>query len=290
MAWMQLSFKSHCLRREVPLEILLPADAEEGPRRGDFGYRTLYLLHGYGGNQSSYLLDAPVKALSEAYGLAVVLPAGENDFYLDREEDGARCGEYIGRELIAFTRSLLPELSHRREDTLIGGLSMGAYGALLCGLRYPETFGHVIVNSTSLCGFFQESADEASRLGRNRFRINRGFYELIFGPLDNIFESDRDPLVRVDELLRRGAPVPDLFFSVGCNDTLCFALRALMPELLRRGIPVEYREYPGTHEQAVFNRGLREALERLYGPVPPVRGSFWVDNEPLAPQGGMSWR
>lgn len=48
MAWLQIMFQSQCLRREVPLNILIPADSE-GAAPGLDGFRTLYLLHGYGG-------------------------------------------------------------------------------------------------------------------------------------------------------------------------------------------------------------------------------------------------
>lgn len=280
MAWLQIAFQSKCLRREVPLNIWIPADSE-GAAPGQGGFKTLYLLHGYGGNQTSYLTESPIKQISEEFGIAVVLPAGENDFYLDREEDGARCGEYVGKELVEFTRALLPCLSRRREDTLIGGFSMGAYGSFINGLRYPHTFGHVIVNSTSLCGFFQESAREAEQNGVNRFHINKGFYELVFGPLEQVEKSDRNPMTLVKKLQKKREEFPDLFLSVGYNDELCFAMRNLVSELRACGVPVTYREYPGTHETSVCNHSLREGLIRLFGDPQKEKNMFWVDNEPV---------
>lgn len=71
--------------------------------------------------------------------LAVVMPAGENAFYIDQPEMGTMHGKFIGEELVDITRRMFP-LSRKREDTYIGGLSMGGFGALRNGLKYHDTF------------------------------------------------------------------------------------------------------------------------------------------------------
>lgn len=77
------------------------------------------------------------------------MPSGENRFYLDDEKSGELYGEFIGKELVEFTRKLFP-LSDKREDTFIAGLSMGGYGAIRNGLKYAENFGCVIGLSAAL--------------------------------------------------------------------------------------------------------------------------------------------
>ena len=47
-----------------------------------------------------------------------------------------------------FTRRTFP-LSSKREDTFIGGLSMGGFGAIVNGLKHPETFGAVCALSSA---------------------------------------------------------------------------------------------------------------------------------------------
>ena len=63
---------------------------------------------------------------------------------LAEQDDGfdTRWGEMAGRELVAFTRQMFP-LSDQREDTFIGGLSMGGFGALRLGSYYHETFSRI---------------------------------------------------------------------------------------------------------------------------------------------------
>ena len=90
-----------------------------------------------------------IQAWAEANDLAVIMPSGENRFYLDDEKSGELYGEFIGKELVEFTRKLFP-LSDKREDTFIAGLSMGGYGAIRNGLKYAENFGCVIGLSAAL--------------------------------------------------------------------------------------------------------------------------------------------
>jgi S-formylglutathione hydrolase FrmB len=91
--------------------------------------KTLYLLHGYSGSHTDWLHFSRIRELADKHGIAVIMPAGENRFYLDNEDTDERMGEYIGKELVDFTREMFP-LSKEREETFIGGLSMGGYGAI----------------------------------------------------------------------------------------------------------------------------------------------------------------
>ena len=63
-------------------------------------------------------------------GLCVVMPSGENMFYVDQEHTHNHYSQFIGEELVEMTRAMFP-LSHKKEDTFIAGLSMGGYGAIV---------------------------------------------------------------------------------------------------------------------------------------------------------------
>ena len=83
------------------------------------------MLHGIFGNYTDWLSGTRIRAWAEVKNLVVIMPCGENKFYLDNPRLGDMFGEFVGKELVAFTRKLLP-LSNKREDTFIAGLSMGA--------------------------------------------------------------------------------------------------------------------------------------------------------------------
>ena len=131
MALIQMEFKSETLKRTVSANVILPSERFRGP------YPTLYLLHGLTDNCNGWLSYTRIRLWAEESGLAVVMPSGENSFYMDiLVKDGCLgdFGEYIGRELVSVTREMFP-LSHKREDTFLGGLSMGGFGACRNALK-----------------------------------------------------------------------------------------------------------------------------------------------------------
>lgn len=128
MAMMKVSFASETLCRYVDVNVIVPMEQpglpgaeanEEIKKETNKKYKTLYLLHGYGGNQDDWLTSSNIRALADQYEIAVVMPSGENSFYVDGQAAGTRWGEMVGKELVEFTRRMFP-LSDKREDTFIG--------------------------------------------------------------------------------------------------------------------------------------------------------------------------
>lgn len=141
MAVLEMEFDSKTLKRTVSFKAVIPYECFSPP------YPTLYLLHGLSGNCDRWLHYTNLWYLAESQGIAVILPSGENSFYLDiLVKDGCLgdFGAYVGQELVEVTRDMLP-LSRKREDTFISGMSMGGYGALRNGLKYHDTFGKIAV-------------------------------------------------------------------------------------------------------------------------------------------------
>ena len=58
-------------------------------------------------------------------------------------------GDMVTRDVVNFTRRVFC-LSDRREDTFIGGFSMGGYGAFVNGFRHPELFSRIIAVNSAL--------------------------------------------------------------------------------------------------------------------------------------------
>lgn len=86
------------------------------PERENKPYKTLYLLHGIFGNYSDWVCGTRIQRYAEEHDLAVVMPSGDNAFYVDQPAGGNFYGEFVGRELVELTRRIFP-LSHEREDS-----------------------------------------------------------------------------------------------------------------------------------------------------------------------------
>ena len=152
MAVLRTTFFSNSLRRLKEMTAIVPVERaagipEELRAKSDSPMKTVMLLHGYSGTHSDWLYGSRIEQLAMKYHIAVLCPSGENGFYVDDRKRDALY-EQLLCEVIDFGRRVFP-LSCKREDTIIGGFSMGGYGALINGFKHPELFGGVIALSAA---------------------------------------------------------------------------------------------------------------------------------------------
>ena len=260
MAIIEVNFISKCLMRTVTFNAIIPVD-KFGPQAEDAEQKplkTLYLLHGIFGNYTDWVNGTRIQAWAEANDLAVIMPSGENRFYLDDEKSGELYGEFIGKELVEFTRKLFP-LSDKREDTFIAGLSMGGYGAIRNGLKYAENFGCVIGLSAALVHDTWKDADNSAPI----FTFRRNYYEAIFGEYDKVKGSDKDPKALLLKLKEEGRPVPKMYLCCGTEDGLVTANRDFRDFLNENGVDLTYVEGPGTHDWVFWDTYIKKVLDWL---------------------------
>lgn len=261
MALLQMNLMSESLMRTVNVNVILPADKlpiPGTPRKDASPYKTLYLLHGILGSQIDWLSGTNIQRWAEEKDLAVVMPAGENGFYLDREAVHALYGEFIGKELVELTRAIFP-LSHRREDTFLAGLSMGGYGALRNGLKYHENFGYIAgLSSANIVEGIEDRTDDVQA-----FFASRSFAESFFGDLSKVKNSDKDIKWLAEQLSSAGAERPKFYLACGTQDALLDRSRGLRDALRGYGFTVTYREAPGGHDWDFWNSQIKQVLEWL---------------------------
>ncbi len=263
MGLIQADMKFKAMKRIVHFNVILPADEEAQPLEA---YPTLYLLHGIYGNSTSWLANSNIRRYAEQHRLAVVMPDGENGFYLNHPEHMNNFSDFIGEELVDFTRRLLP-LSRKREDTYIGGLSMGGYGALVNGLRFPETFSRIVALSAGLVlDDYVANGDGASDIH------GAGYYGAMFGPVETVLESPANPVWLAKQLLAAGRPLPEILMSCGVDDFLLSANRKAVRDFEAMGVPVTFRTAPGAHEWDFWDREIKHAIEHWL-PQPGASGA-----------------
>lgn len=251
MAIIQFHYRSAAVWRTVPVEVILPIEKWENKeitlKRKKF--KTLYLLHGLHGQCTDWMSYSRIRRWAEQNDLAVVMPSGDNSFYTDRPEAKANYGDFLGRELVEVTRAMFP-LSDKREDTFIGGLSMGGYGALRTGLKYHETFGAIIALSAAFAQF--ETDDIAFREYR----------ETCFGPLHEAAKTDKNPRVLM-ESLKNSLQKPEVYIACGLQDTLLPWNRLYHNILKDHGFNVVYEEWEGDHNWEFWDAGIEKAISWL---------------------------
>lgn len=268
MALITCNFFSKSLMRTVPINVVLPTDKmvfPGMPKLEEKPFKTLYLLHGIFGNYTDWVTGTRIQALAQDKNIAVVMPSGDNAFYVDNKKTGANYGTYIHEELVEFTRKSFP-LSHKREDTFIGGLSMGGFGSIVNGLQAPETFGGICALSSALILDNVPNYKEYT----DNIMTNRGYYESVFGNLDEVIGSGNDYNTLAEKLAPSDVK-PRIYMACGTEDFLIEPNRSLRDKLQALNYDLTYVEGPGVHNWAFWDEYIEKALEWIE-PTESVKG------------------
>lgn len=260
MALIQCNFFSKSLMRTVPIQVVLPTDKmvfPGQPEPEEKPFKTLYLLHGIFGNYTDWVSGTRIQAWAQDRNLCVVMPSGDNSFYVDNRKTSALYGSFISEDLVEFTRRSFP-LSRKREDTFIGGLSMGGFGAIVNGLRHPETFGYI-------CGLSAALILDSARLNAeytDNLMTNRGYYESVFGDLDQVLGGENDYTALAEKAANRDDR-PKVYLACGTEDGLIAPNRVYRDKLQSLGYDVTWQEGPGGHDWQFWDTYILKAMEWL---------------------------
>ena len=263
MAEISVRYNSQCLNRPVRFGLYIPNDPPSAspwdkPRtqREELPLRTLVILHGYSEGAHCWVPER----LAKRYNAAVAVPEGENSFWIDGISTGHRFGTMIGEELIGYLRSTFG-LAKRREDTAVLGYSMGGFGALRAGLKYPEVFGAVGAMSSAL---IQRHVSEMTE-GSGYAVANYEYYRECFGEPGQLLGGDNDPEALADRLLAEGRELPRIYMCCGTEDFLLENNREFHRFLEKRGAEHEYHESEGGHEKRFWDEYTGRILEWIFG-------------------------
>ena len=257
MALIQVNYFSNALARTVPVNVVLPADKVDSKThryvRRDQPFKTLYLLHGMFGNYTDWVTNTRVQRWAEERNLAVVMPSGDNMYYVNSLLTFNDYGAFVGEELPRIMRAMFP-LSERREDTFIAGLSMGGFGAVRNGFVYANTFSHIAALSSALTvldpGVPPIAGDKA-----------------VFGDLVDAAQTDKNYQVayaRLRERVAAGeAELPKVYLACGTEDGFLPSTRAFRDQLVADGVDVTYDEQPGGHEWDFWDTQIKKVIDWL---------------------------
>ena len=258
MALIQVNYLSKVLFRTVPVNVILPSDKisfETLDYQGvpDGGYPTLFLLHGLLGNYTDWVSGTRIQRWAEDAGLAVVMPSGDNAFYIPGLAANSDYGAFVGEELPRVMRTMFP-LSRRREDTFIAGLSMGGFGTLRNGMKYAETFSHLAAFSSGI-HFFDPNYE--SLAGE----------ESVFGDLAEAAKTDKSHYVVFEQLKARVAAgeveAPKFWMSCGTEDSLMPVNLKFRDMLIDAGFDVTWDEEPRGHDWDFWDSQIKKVIDWL---------------------------
>ena len=231
-----LAVRSASMDRDIPVIVILPDGASPANP-----CPTVYLLHGYGGNQTTWLRIKPsLPAIADREGIAFVCPDGATSWYLDSKVRAKSLYEtFMTRELLPAVEERYP-VSRDRSGRAITGLSMGGFGAVSLAIRHKELFGAVGSTSGGLdIRPFPENWEIPQLLGTQAEHPEAWEAATPINPIPRI--ADGDLAIVID------CGYDDFFFGVN-ND--------FHAELLRRGIMHDFYVRPGRHNNEYWGNSI----------------------------------
>jgi S-formylglutathione hydrolase FrmB len=210
--------------------VILP-DEGEGP------FPVLFQLHGLSDDCDAWLERSNLVRHVAGMPLVVALPDGGTHMYSNWRSSG-RLGKANYESLIIddITAHLQRHFHVTDGPWAIGGLSMGGYGALKLGMKYPDRFASIYAHSSKI-----------------DWRNTELDLSLIVDP------DDLDLLVHAERVMQRERQ-PVLSFDCGTEDRLLEENRQFHEDLDRIGLAHHYAEYEGGHDWDYWDLHVREAL------------------------------
>lgn len=249
MAFIQANIYSNILQMEVLMNVILPQKTNKVIGTSTSGMAreipVLYLLHGMGGNHSVWERRTSIERYAADYGVAVIMPSTDLGWYTDTTYD-MNYWTFIADELPKIIHELFPQLSQKRENTYAAGLSMGGYGALKLGLRKPENFSAVAsLSGAVLLGIQMEQLLNVR---------NQCYWEGIFGPLDEVENSENAPLHLLKKLVNSEKELPRIFLACGTEDMLYKSNVEMSKQMDKLGVPHTFEFGSGEHDWVFWDR------------------------------------
>ena len=242
---------SKLLAREIPYRVILPVNYKNANEKTL--YPVVYLLHGLTGHFDNWTDKTKLTDYAAKYNYIIVTPEGNNGWYSDSSAAANdRYESYIVQELIPEIDKkfrTLPDKNHRA----IAGLSMGGYGSLKFGLKYPEMF--------TLVGSFSGALGAASFTEKTAGGIGKSI-DAIFGA-EGSANRDGNDIFRIvrempDDKIKN---LPFVYLDCGTEDFLFKNNRDFVNLLVEKKVKHEFRQLPGAHDWKFWDSQIKEFLE-----------------------------
>ena len=213
--------------QDIPLVILL---------HGVYGSHWAWAVKGHAHRTAQRLIGA-----GEIPPLALAMPSdglwGDGSGYVPHSRKNFE--QWIIEEVPSAARTALPCVSEK-SPLFIAGLSMGGFGALRLGAKYPRKFravaGHSSITHFEQIKPFVEEDLALSGVAPENFCV-------------------------LETMLRNRAALPPIRFDCGTEDQLLEPNRELHRQLEANKIPHLYEEFPGGHDWKYWETHLADTLK-----------------------------
>lgn len=289
------TIKSESLGVDKKVVVYLPRGYDSQP---DKRFPVFYYLHGLGGDENNWVKSGELDKTADQLGLEaiVVMPDGDDSFYVDsalpidydqclksgaglflpgKQDPATTCvrsrrySTYITKDLVGWVDATYRTLA-KREARAIAGLSMGGFGAMELGLRFPDLFAAAASHSGAVALLYEGPRPFAP--GKTKLRTKVAEPTKGGGPvgpwLAGLFGKDIAGWRQYDVVQLANALPPGkvaLYFDCGTEDSfhLHDNVQYVHEALGQKNIPHEFFLGPGGHDFAFWRARLPHSLAFL---------------------------
>jgi len=255
-----LTIKSSILKKEKAYAVYLPEGYESSQRM----YPILYLLHGAGGNQSSWIQGGDMQRIvdktiedGKAEPMIIVMPDAELTYFMNTSDKEYQFEDFFFNELMPYVEKTYRCRPGKRYRS-IAGLSMGGFGALLYALHHPEMFNASAALSAAIRTDEEVIAmpeeDYLKRYGKMMGQLKNGESRI------TDFWNQNSIIFLVNKMKEDQKKLVHYYIDIGDDDFLYKGNDLLHTTMRDLGIPHEYRVRDGSHDWEYWRSGLPEVL------------------------------
>jgi enterochelin esterase-like enzyme len=234
-------------------------------------------LHGNGADQNEWVAKGLIQPTAdllittgEIPPCLIVMPSAGVSWYVDRQE----------KMETAIMQDLIPEVGRRyrviedRSGRVIGGESMGGYGALRFIMKYPEQFAAAALLSPA--AYVPEPPANSSARRVPPFQTDGQFDP-------EVWKSLNYPSL-LNDFLAKNIVVP-IYVDSGDDDEFQIEYHAAMVHKIWRdkNWPAEFRVVDGVHNFDVWRNTVRDALRFVFESVRRPELIAFEGDEPTRP-------
>lgn len=247
MSHLTINFKLKSLNMPVMLDVLMP--------QGHGGYKTLYLLHGAGGDHACWTLKTRIADYVEGKDIAVVMPSGNNRFYVNNV-NGKDYFSFIADELINNCETWF-NISRNPEDRYIAGMSMGGYGAFYAALKRPKQYN----TAFSYSGLLNLIERYDNPQGIDMYPV--------FGTREELIDNNFDLYSLFNKKGTDDSKIVDnptkFIIACGLQDPRLHMSKDFYKEAKEAGLNVSMYEQDGGHEWDYWDKCIEQTIKCIAG-------------------------
>jgi enterochelin esterase-like enzyme len=260
-----ISFFSKILKQEVKYSVCLPS----GYFKTKKSYPVVYLLHGLGDDETSWLEYGRISQVADEYvkkseiiPMIFIMPEGFRNYFVNDYAGTFLYQDMFIKELVPLIDSIYRTIADNQHRATLG-YSMGGFGALVLPLKYPELFSVSVPLSISIRTDEQYKIEDASEWDQQWGRLFGGVGKTGQERITDYYKENGPFHIIENADLRKYKDLKAYIDNGDDEHTLCRSNEELHILMRKMSFPHEFRVRNGGHEFEYWREALPDVLRYL---------------------------